>query len=163
MRLPDISPSSGAFRATFPARLLRYSGKTARDAYMRPLQTCRERQTITGLCGNKNHCTVGAGHCPARGFAATRNLRVNRVYGFPLWGKLSPQVTDEGKFATAGHFPPHPARSAPPSPKGGRLPLWGEFCRKDGKIGVSARWTNNGGCAIICLYKIPPLKEKVLW
>ena len=29
-------------------------------------------------------------------------------YGFPLWGKLSPQVTDEGVLA--GHLPPHPAR-----------------------------------------------------
>ena len=25
------------------------------------------------------------------------------MYGFPLWGKLSPQVTDEG--ASAGYFP----------------------------------------------------------
>ena len=25
------------------------------------------------------------------------------MYGFPLWGKLSPQVTDEG--ATTGRFP----------------------------------------------------------
>ena len=28
---------------------------------------------------------------------------VGRAFGFPLWGKLSPQVTDEG--ATTGHFP----------------------------------------------------------
>ena len=27
----------------------------------------------------------------------------NGISGFPLWGKLSPQVTDEG--ATTGHFP----------------------------------------------------------
>ena len=32
------------------------------------------------------------------GFAAT-----HRLYGFPLWGKLSPQVTDEGVIC--GHFP----------------------------------------------------------
>jgi len=35
--------------------------------------------------------------------AATRNLRENRKYSFPLRGKLSPQVTDEGVLA--GHFP----------------------------------------------------------
>ena len=29
--------------------------------------------------------------------------RVNATKGFPLWGKLSPQVTDEG--ASAGSFP----------------------------------------------------------
>ena len=29
--------------------------------------------------------------------------RVNATKGFPLWGKLSPQVTDEG--ATPGYFP----------------------------------------------------------
>ena len=44
-----------------------------------------------------------AGHCPARGFTEITILRGNRLYGFPLWGKLSPQVTDEG--TTAGHFP----------------------------------------------------------
>ena len=42
-----------------------------------------------------------------------------RKYGFPLWGKLSPQVTDEG--AAAGHFPLIRRAGAPPSPKGGRL------------------------------------------
>ena len=71
----------------------------------------------------KNHCAVGAGHCPARGITETaiyrvicrggihaargqmaaRKSRANRPKGFPLWGKLSPQVTDEG--ATTGHFP----------------------------------------------------------
>ena len=34
-------------------------------------------------------CGAGAGH--------------NGSYGFPLWGKLSPQVTDEGE--PSGHFP----------------------------------------------------------
>ena len=37
-------------------------------------------------------------------------------YGFPLWGKLSPQVTDEG--ATAGYFPLIRRAGAPPSPQG---------------------------------------------
>ena len=41
--------------------------------------------TISGLSG----CGAGAGH--------------NGSFGFPLWGKLSPQVTDEG--ATSGYFP----------------------------------------------------------
>ena len=36
--------------------------------------------------------------------------------GFPLRGKLSPQVTDEG--ATAGHLPLIRRAGAPPSPKG---------------------------------------------
>ena len=45
-----------------------------------------------------------------------RNLRVNRLYGFPLWGKLSPQVTDEGE--SAGSFPLIRRASAPPSPIG---------------------------------------------
>ena len=31
------------------------------------------------------------------------NLTDNHLKGFPLWGKLSPQVTDEG--ATPGYFP----------------------------------------------------------
>ena len=43
------------------------------------------------------------GACPARNLTATPTYRVNRINGFPLWGKLSPQVTDEG--ATSGHFP----------------------------------------------------------
>jgi hypothetical protein len=48
--------------------------------------------------------------------AATRNLRENRKYGFPLRGKLSPQVTDEGVLA--GHFPLIRRAGAPPSPQG---------------------------------------------
>ena len=43
------------------------------------------------------------GACPARDLAATQNSRVSHPKGFPHWGKLSPQVTDEG--ATSGHFP----------------------------------------------------------
>ena len=31
------------------------------------------------------------------------NITGKPHYGFPLWGKLSPKVTDEG--ATTGHFP----------------------------------------------------------
>ena len=30
-------------------------------------------------------------------------LTGSRIYGFPLWGKLSPQATDEGELS--GHFP----------------------------------------------------------
>ena len=92
------------------------------------------------LRGNKRHCAVGAGHCPARGFAAITILRVirrggiyaarcshtgnatyrvNHPKGFPLRGKLSPQVTDEG--VPAGRFPLIRRARAPPSPKGGRL------------------------------------------
>ena len=63
------------------------------------------------LCGR-------GGACPARGFVATRNLRANRVYGFPLRGKLSPQVTDEGE--PAGHSPLIRRAGAPPSPPRGK-------------------------------------------
>ena len=42
------------------ARILRYIGKTARDAFMRPLQTCRKYHIITEYCGNKIHHAVGA-------------------------------------------------------------------------------------------------------
>ena len=55
------------------------------------------------LRGNKNTSRGRGGACPARDTTATPTYRVNHLYGFPLRGKLSPQVTDEG--ATAGHFP----------------------------------------------------------
>ena len=101
---------------------------------MRPLQTCRKYHIVTEYCNNKIHHPVGAvidrpgnfasaahfpvgwGH-PARGFEVTPTYRVNRTKGFPLWGKLSPQVTDEG--ATAGHSPLIRRASAPPSPPQG--------------------------------------------
>ena len=70
------------------------------------------------FCGYCKIPSAGWGH-PARGFAAKQKLRVTRPKGFPLRGKLSPQVTDEG--ATAGHFPLIRRGVAPPSPKGGRL------------------------------------------
>ena len=60
------------------------------------------------------------GACPARDLAATRTKRGNGKYGFPLWGKLSPQVTDEG--APAGHFPLIRRAGAPPSPQGEGFP-----------------------------------------
>ena len=55
--------------ATTPAN--RPDGQTARDAYMRPLQT-RRKWAFGGaagwghpaLRGNTNHCAVGAGHAP---------------------------------------------------------------------------------------------------
>ena len=43
------------------------------------------------------------GVCPARDITAIAIYRENRIEGFPLWGKLSPQVTDEGQ--PAGHLP----------------------------------------------------------
>ena len=42
--------------------------------------------------------------------------RANRTKGFPLWGKLSPQVTDEGKICGCRNFPGgvgHPALHCP--------------------------------------------------
>ena len=56
--------------AAIPA--IQPNGKNARDAYMRPLQTRRKYRTITGLCGNSNHCLVGAGQAPP---AVLRQLR----------------------------------------------------------------------------------------
>ena len=44
--------------AAIPAN--RPNGKTARDAYMRPLQTCRKYHVITEYGGNKIHHAVGA-------------------------------------------------------------------------------------------------------
>ena len=58
--------------------------------------------TTSGLSG----CDAGAGH--------------NGSYGFPLGGKLSPQVTDEG--AASGHFPLIRRAGAPPSPQGKGFP-----------------------------------------
>ena len=59
------------------------------------------------------------GACPAREFTAIATLRATRSYGFPLWGKLSPQVTDEGE--PAGYLTLIRRAGAPPSPKRGRL------------------------------------------
>ena len=85
----------------------------------------------------KKHRAVGAGHAPPAtvycneynglirrgGIYAARcshpgksTYRANHPDGFPLWGKLSPQVTDEG--ATSGHFPLIRRAGAPPSPQG---------------------------------------------
>ena len=47
-------------------------------------------------------------------------LGLSTVYGFPLWGKLSPQVTDEGE--SAGGFPLIRRAGAPPSPQGEGFP-----------------------------------------
>ena len=58
--------------------------------------------TTSGLSG----CNAGTGH--------------NGSYGFPLWGKLSPQVTDEGE--PSGRFPLIRRASAPPSPQGEGFP-----------------------------------------
>ena len=44
--------------AAIPAN--RPNGQTARDAYMRPLQTCRKYHVITEYGGNKIHHAVGA-------------------------------------------------------------------------------------------------------
>ena len=57
------------------------------------------REKITMQSGRK----VWGENCPARGFTEITILRGNRRYGFPFWGKLSPQVKDEG--TTAKHFP----------------------------------------------------------
>ena len=55
------------------------------------------------LRGNKKLSRGRGGACPARDKTSAQNLRVTRPKGFPLWGKLSPQVTDEGE--PAGHYP----------------------------------------------------------
>ena len=70
-------------------------------------------------------CAVGGGASPARDFTATRNLRVNRIYGFPLWGKLSPQVTDEGENCDCRTIPR----------RGGVTPPYGAI-KKHGAVGA---------------------------
>ena len=40
---------------------------------------------------------------PAAAIPLLPTYRANPAKGFPLWGKLSPEVTDEG--ATSGHLP----------------------------------------------------------
>ena len=61
-------------------------GQTARDAYMRPLQTCRKRPIITGYCNNKIHHSVGAGYAPP---AVLRQLH---YYGYPVGAAYMPPV-----------------------------------------------------------------------
>ena len=134
-KLPDISPSSGAFRATFPQR-----GKAFAAGWGHP-----------ALRGNKKSSRGRGGACPARGQMATRKLRVNRVYGFPLWGKLSPQVTDEGEFA--GHSPLIRRASAPPSPKGEG------FC--SGVVSPRLRFHGNAKFTGKPRVWLPPLGEAV--
>ena len=72
-------------------RKKRFSSRFVGDAYMRPVRFARQ----VALPGWLRR----AAYMPP--VIATQ--RANRVYGFPLWGKLSPQVTDEG--ATSGHIP----------------------------------------------------------
>ena len=112
-QLPDIFPSSGAQARHLPPQgegfcvaaipVMRTNGQTARNGQDRSLQTCRKRRTITGLRGNKNTPPGRGGALPRPRFCGCSNITGKPHYGFPLWGKLSPQVTDEG--ATSGHFP----------------------------------------------------------
>ena len=60
---------------------MQYNGQTPRDAYMRPLQTCRQICTTrkTAGLGNKKHCPRDftakqkrGGHCPASFFIKRR-------------------------------------------------------------------------------------------
>ena len=48
-------------------------------------------------------CAVGAGHAPPAILRQRQTTGQTAPMASPLWGKLSPQVTDEG--ATPGHFP----------------------------------------------------------
>ena len=86
--------------AAIPAN--RPAGQTARDATMRPLQTCRKYQSITGLCGDKNQPPRRGGACPARGFAAMAIWRVR-------W--LTPQIPP--LCTKTGHIAPNSARFLP--------------------------------------------------
>ena len=73
------------------ARILRTTGQTARNGQDRSLQTCRKFALfpiITYLLTTlRQGLPTGQTVCKAS----------------PLWGKLSPQVTDDG--AISGHFP----------------------------------------------------------
>ena len=69
-QLPDIFPSSGACRATFPPR-----GKAFSAGWGHP-----------ALRGNKNHCAVGAGHAPPA------TLCYNEYYGYSVGAAYMPPV-----------------------------------------------------------------------
>ena len=94
-----------------------HNGSTARDATMRPLQTCRKYRTVTGCCNNKIHHPVGAGHCPARDITETRKSRVIRRHGYyaarrfcgcrpiPRRGGVTPPYIAKKKCARAAGTP----------------------------------------------------------
>ena len=63
---------------------------------------------------------IGSTYCTTAAFSTAAGTKPGQSshcsYGFPLWGKLSPQVTDEGE--PSGHFPLIRRAGAPPSPQG---------------------------------------------
>ena len=147
--MPGVSPSSGAFRATFPQRgkafalqPTRQRSLTGRLLYGFPLwgklspqvtdegvpagsfPLIRRARAPPSPKGGRLSRRGGVTRCSHTGNAA---YRVNLPKGFPLWGKLSPQVTDEG--VPAGSFPLIRRARAPPSPKGGRLSRRGGVTR----------------------------------
>ena len=75
--------------------------------------------TRSRLTAPPKNSPPGRGGVSARNLTAAPTYRVTHPKSFPHWGRLSPQVTDEG--ATAGHFPLIRRAGAPPLPKGGRL------------------------------------------
>ena len=113
------------------------NGQTARDAYMRPLQTRRKYRTITGLCGNNNHCAVGAGYAPPA------VLRLQQHNGSFVGAAYMPPV------AACRTFPPHPARSAPPSPHRGKA------CRNKKRAAPSGRHA-----VVISYFSTAPLPRR---
>ena len=100
----DISPSSGA-----QARHLPPKGKAFAAGWGHPARDIMGAVIYRVICRGG----IYAARC-----SHTQNAiyRANRTKGFPLWGKLSPKVTDEGE--STGHFPLIRRASAPPSPKG---------------------------------------------
>ena len=79
-----------------------FAGKPHGTHIFVPYKSAENTASSRNIATNKSLRGRG-GVCPARGFMVITTLRVNRPKGFPLWGKLSPKVTDEG--ATAGHLP----------------------------------------------------------
>ena len=91
---------------------------------------------------------VPVGLCLARGRFPFGSYLLK---GFPLWGKLSPQVTDEGELcghcnntgwfvAAARTFPPHPALARHLPPKGKALPPAVKWLRKNYGSSVGAAY-----------------------
>ena len=70
----------GIYAARAAARMLRYNGKTARDAYMRPLQTCRKFAFPQLLLTSR--LFVGRGLDPSLPFCGNRQ--------FPRRGGVTP-------------------------------------------------------------------------
>ena len=83
-----------AARCSHPGKSTQWVNRTERS---RPFPTnLPEMPYHHGILQQQNSSPRRGGASPARDITAAAIYRVNRIEGFPLWGKLSPKVTDEG-------------------------------------------------------------------